>query len=307
MWRHAATYAIDEHGDMTEARSHFQRGLRFCKNSKELWLSYARTELTYISKIITRQQILGLVDLKIKQENGGDLDDPDADVIALPTITAQDVDPTLRAMDDADGDALQSLLKTPALSGAIPIAIFDAATAHIDDVAFSGQFFDLVWDLQSIPCSTKIAQHVLHHLKSKYPNDPVTLDCCIRQPMLAISPATVEFPVALGNAFTRLKSSLDDHCSVSLIRRTVCWVSQYLKLDLDESVGAALRALLLRTFTKFKSLVKTSHDPSGDDIASMLELVAGNAPDVVVAMLPWALDVWPSNERLIRSRDTLPP
>ena len=305
VWRYAARYAIDEHGDMTEARSHFQRGLRFCTNSKELWLSYARAELNYMLKIITRQQILGLIDLKTEQKNGGDLDDPNADIVALPAITAQDVDPSLRATDDADGDALQALLKTPALSGAIPIAIFDAATAHFGDVDFSGKYFDLICDLQSIPCSPKLSQHVLDHMKTNYPNDPVTLDCFIRQPLVGISPQTVEFPQALSVTFTRLTSSLDDHLSIGLAHKTALWVSQYLKQELNESVRAALQALLLRTLTSYKSFAKATDDASGDDSASIFELIARNATDVVASMLPWALDLWPSNERLIHLRDNL--
>ena len=248
---------------------------------------------------------MGLDDLKTEQKSGGDLDDPNADVVALPAITAQDVDPSLRATDDADGDAVQALLKTPALSGAIPIAIFDAATAHFGDVDFSGQYFNLICDFQSIPCSPKLSQHVLDHMKTKYPIDPVTLDCSIRQPMLGISSQTIGFPQALSVAFTRLTSSLDNHFSIGLVYKTVFWVSQYLKQELNDSVRAALQASLLRTLTNYKSFTKASDDASGDGSASILQLIARDATDVVASILPWALDLWPSNERLIRLRDNL--
>lgn len=60
LWTYAAQFAMEENGDMTEARSYMQRGLRFCKNSSALWLQYAKLELVYIAKIAARRQILGV-------------------------------------------------------------------------------------------------------------------------------------------------------------------------------------------------------------------------------------------------------
>ena len=60
VWIYAAQFAMDVHADMTEARSYMQRGLRFCKNSKKMWLEYAKLEILYIAKIAARRCVLGL-------------------------------------------------------------------------------------------------------------------------------------------------------------------------------------------------------------------------------------------------------
>ena len=289
---------------MTEGRSYFQRGLRFCKSSKDLWLFFARSELNYISKITARQQILGLTRSKTKQIDGGDLEGSSADMIALPKLTPRDVDPTLRADKEPDKDALQVFLKTPALSGEIPTAIFDAASAHFGGVEFSMQFFNLLCDLGSNPCSLKISQHVIDQMSATDPRNPIAVDCWIRQPLIGVSINTADFPGALSNVFTRLTSSLDNEPSVSLVQKTASWIVRYLERDLDGSVKTALCAMLLRTLTKYKSIINENSDPTGDATASMLELAFPNATDIVEEMLPWALASWPSNEKLIRLEET---
>ena len=60
LWIYAAKYSLDDHADMSQARSYMQRGLRFCKSAKTLWIQYAKLELIYIAKLVARQQILGL-------------------------------------------------------------------------------------------------------------------------------------------------------------------------------------------------------------------------------------------------------
>ena len=297
VWILAANYAIEEHGDMTEARSYMQRGLRFCKTSEKLWLSYARLELIVISKIVARQQILGLRDLKGSQEKPEIIDDPNADTIALPAVTQNDINPELKD-GDVNEDALRALEATPALSGAIPIAVFDTAANQFQSAEFARHFFNLVSDFGSIPCCARIVQHILEWLNSTAPNDAVTLDCWIREPLTGVSERTAAFPEALGSAFVRLKSSLDDHPSPELVQKTVFWILSYFKHDLDQSVKAALQALLLRTLTKYTSIADKSTDPSGNFSASMLESASGDAAEAIREVLPWALEVWPANERL---------
>lgn len=60
IWIYAASNALNVKDDLTEARSYMQRGLRFCKHSKDLWLEYAKLEMLYVSKIAARSRVLGL-------------------------------------------------------------------------------------------------------------------------------------------------------------------------------------------------------------------------------------------------------
>jgi U3 small nucleolar RNA-associated protein 6 len=108
--------------DITNARSYMQRGLRFCKNSEYLWLEYAKLETIYVGKIAGRRKILGLdVDhSKTEAVNGGD---EDVDMITLPQVTAEDINPSLAQDDGVDEVALQNLASAPILTGAIPLAV----------------------------------------------------------------------------------------------------------------------------------------------------------------------------------------
>ncbi|KAI4149047.1 MAG: hypothetical protein LQ340_004805 [Diploschistes diacapsis] len=241
VWIHAAKFAIDEHGDMAEARSFMQRGLRFCKGSRTLWLSYFRLELVYIAKVIRRQQILGLTGSGTAEKEFEDLDNPEADIVALPAVTQRDMGPSVATNEVVDRNALQALRATPALSGAIPIAIFDAAMNQFNGTSFAGEFVDLICNFDTIPCCVKVLQHVLDYLEKIDPSGSVTLDCWIRQPLIGVFHTTAQLAQALGVVFSRLRSSLDDHPSSNLVQRTVSWVSSYVQRDLDDSVKAVLR------------------------------------------------------------------
>ena len=106
---------------MIEARSYMQRGLRFCRDSEEMWLTYAKLELLYISKIHARQKVLG-----VRNKEGtnapieGDADE-EADMIALPNLTAEDLNGNTEVAQEGTA-RLDKLSLSPALSGAIPIA-----------------------------------------------------------------------------------------------------------------------------------------------------------------------------------------
>lgn len=305
VWIHAAKFAIDEHGDMAEARSFMQRGLRFCKGSRTLWLSYFRLELVYIAKVIRRQQILGLTGSGTAEKEFEDLDNPEADIVALPAVTQRDMGPSVATNEVVDRNALQALRATPALSGAIPIAIFDAAMNQFNGTSFAGEFVDLICNFDTIPCCVKVLQHVLDYLEKIDPSGSVTLDCWIRQPLIGVFHTTAQLAQALGVVFSRLRSSLDDHPSSNLVQRTVSWVSSYVQRDLDDSVKAVLRALLLRTLVKCRLVSNERTDPAGDFTASLLETASKNAKVETMAMLPWALDTWPSNQRLLGLQDAL--
>ena len=298
IWILAASYAVEELGDMTEARSYMQRGLRFCKASRDMWLSYARLEMAFISKIVARQTILGLRGAKGNYSGTNESDDLSADTIALPSITPRDFNSNTKNGHEVDEGALRLLDATPALSGAIPMAVFDAAMDQLQSPEFAEQFFNLTLDFNNTPCSIKIAQHVLDRLESVAPNNPITLNCRVRQPLIGIPIGKAEFPAALGSAFTLLTSALESHPTMSLVQKTVLWISWYLKKGSEETIQAALQAMLLRSVLSYQTFVNTTLDPSGDFSACLLELILEVSEEVAERFLPWALDAWPENKRL---------
>lgn len=296
VWIYAATYAHDEHGDMTESRSYMQRGLRFCKNSKEMWLTYAKLELLNISKIMARQKILGLS--HNKTENIEQVpDDPDGDMIALSGLGADYVGSSPGA-PGASTEDLNALTKTPMLSGAIPIAVFDAAMAHFSDVEVGGQFFDLTCQFPSLPCAKRILGHISDRLMAKDSSDPIALDCFIREPIVGISSSSSAFAQGLESTFARLNSSLIGDSSGQLFRKTVAWMLEYLTKDLNENLDQALIAMLFKTLTLCKTSRLTTNDFSGDTIAAMLEPAVRSKPNIG-QLMSLVLEIWPANERLL--------
>ena len=237
LWIYAAKSVLDDHADMSQARSYMQRGLRFCKSARILWIQYAKLEMIYVAKIVARQQILGLDNAgqRSKAVEGPSLDDTDADMIALPQITEEDINPGT-ADDEANENALQTLNSTPALSGAIPLAIFDAAMKnfHNDDL-FGAEFYEMVSEFQNAPCLRRILGHVVETLRVHKPDSPRTQICYIKFPTAGIQVTSPEFPRALGSSLARLKES--QPLSNNLAQDLVNWLTPIAETeDLDPAL-----------------------------------------------------------------------
>lgn len=298
VWIYAAAYAIDEQGDMTEARGYMQRGLRFCKRSRNLWLEYAKLELMYIAKIIGRQRILGLNQGQ-QHEAIPAKEDSDADMISLPTLTAEDINPNLRVEDDGDQDALQNLNATPALSGAIPIAIFDASMEQFKDDTFGESFFAMVGEFQHIPCVTIILQHIADQLSVLFPSSPLAIDCFNRQPIMGVEPTSPLFPDLLRTTINRLKSSMEDIPSLVLAERTISWMLPYLNSKLETNLCTVIKAILTRVTGYYMTTCKKLEQGSIEDVARILgELQEHGLEKDEPLMLPWALEKWSTDDRL---------
>lgn len=221
LWIYAAKYVMDDHADMSQARSYMQRGLRFCKSARTLWIQYAKLELIYIAKLVARQRILGLDETRQSQPVLDDQDDIDADMITLPQITSEDINPT-RGDDEVDQQALQNLNATPALSGAIPLAIFDSAMKNFNnDDRFAFDFYMMVTEFEEAPCLRKILDHVVETMRAHKPTSPQTQICYVLSPTAGIRVTSPEFPRALGDSLARLKES---PMTPDLAREVVNWL-----------------------------------------------------------------------------------
>lgn len=253
LWIYAAKYALDEHADMTQARSYFQRGLRFCKSQKNIWIQYGKLECIYIAKLFTRRRILGL-DQPAKAPSAPDntLDDTDANVIALPVITAEDINPTLDGNDDVDEGALEALSATPALSGAIPMAIFDAAMKQFDDnPALAHSYFDTVLEFEDLPCLQKVLGHIVDKQVATSPTSHHTGICHIRLPTTGIKVTSPDFPRAFGISLSHMKNyDMKD----SLAQDLVQWLQP---MSENEDLDPALRTVIAATLQRAQGALVT--------------------------------------------------
>ncbi|KAJ5156003.1 RRNA processing protein Utp6 [Penicillium capsulatum] len=244
LWIYAAKAVLDDHADMSQARSYMQRGLRFCKSTRALWIQYAKLELIYIAKLVARQRILGLGETSQQArpaEEAGP-DDLDADMLTLPQITAEDINPT--GDDDEEADqAVQNLNNTPALSGAIPLAIFDAAMKNFNgDDLFGLEFYNMATEFQEVPCVSKILDHVVETMQTHKPTSFRTRICFIKLPTAGVSVTSPEFPRALGSSLGRLKES--QPLSSDLAQEVVNWLQP---LTEQEDLDPALKTVLVST------------------------------------------------------------
>ncbi|KAI9754084.1 MAG: cytosolic factor, phosphatidylinositol/phosphatidylcholine transfer protein [Chaenotheca gracillima] len=246
-WILAARHAIEVQTDMTSARSYMQRGLRFCKSSKLLWLEYAKLEMSYIAKIAARRKILGIEGSNSTSEKPQDVN-PDVDAVAL--VGPEDVDPSSSKDAPADQEALQTLSSTPALTGAIPLAVFDAAMKQFqNDEALALNFFDLFADFRDVPCLPTLLQHVVNQRLGVAPTAPTTLICHIRQPFAQIDYRSAEAPGALSVSLSRLRPSFEETPrKAEFIEQAILWLHSLLQLkDLDEDIYRVLRSTLRQT------------------------------------------------------------
>lgn len=245
LWIYAAKYAMEDHADMTQARSYFQRGLRFCKSQRNIWIQYGRLECIYIAKLFARRQILGL-DQPTKNNSAPTQPiDGEEDMIALPTITSEDVNPTAEKDDGLDEAALETLNATPALTGAIPMAIFDAAMEELgDNVIFAQEFFNMVFAFEDLPCLRKILDHIVTRQTTKSPSNYRTAICHIKLPIAGLKITSPEFPRALGTALSHMKKY---QMEPNLARELVEWLTPLFENEeLDPALHKVVEITLAR-------------------------------------------------------------
>lgn len=228
-----------------------QRGLRFCKNERNLWLQYAKLEMIYVAKIAARRKILGLDVLRTTKEIDSS-HDADADMIALPEITAEDINPDLKKdMEAVDEEALQKLSSTPALTGAIPMTIMDTAMNHFqNDPILVERFFTLFAEFPSVDCTRKLLDHCvsqLERISSSNPKANLSLAyCTAASDFVGVDSTSAEFPLALGKTLQGFKRAraANKEAEAGIATRAVLLLLPILARDedLDEGVVAVLDA-----------------------------------------------------------------
>lgn len=242
LWIYAAEFAMDENGDMTEARSYMQRGLRFCKSSRTMWLEYARLEMSYIAKLHARREILGIAAGETQRST--ESAEEDENVLQLPKLTAMDVNPDTEG-DEINSTALQNLDTTPAMSGAIPIAIFDAAMAHFQDPAFAMDFFGMVTEYENLGACRRIAEHIEASLMKDYAPDWHSQLCHVQLPVVSIPADSPAFVPAFREVLKRLKTAREETDTTRFVPSANSWLQRLLDTpDLDQAIKTVGDAVL---------------------------------------------------------------
>ncbi|KAI9731970.1 MAG: U3 snoRNP protein [Cirrosporium novae-zelandiae] len=287
LWIWASQYVFQDQADMSEARSYMQRGLRFCQSSSKLWLEYAKLEMIYITKITARQQILGLTEAQKKGPEILTPDNLDADIVVLPQVTAEDVNPSLATNNSADQVALQNLDATPALSGAIPLAIFDAGMKQFqNDDVLGLAFFDMFSEFENVPCLQKLLQHVVEYLLTTSPKRPSTKYCYIRQPTIGVQVDSPEFAVALGSSLSKLKEQRENSQQPwKFAQLVISWLTSYLQIEsLDQGLRKVIMVTLQRIAKDLESL-ETDTKVTWSDYTTVISTVNKAKLDTIAKTL----------------------
>ncbi|KAI9745982.1 MAG: U3 snoRNP protein [Claussenomyces sp. TS43310] len=251
LWLYAAKWTLEIEADMNGARSYMQRGTRFCTRSKDLWIEYARLEMIFLAKISLRRRILGLDAPMTAKSNdevmiaqGSDGFSSSADVIAVPGADTYTMQASSMDGVKVDGEAVDDPMTTPALNGAIPLAIFeDARNQPFYNAGVGEDFFNMFAIFTQVACQGKLLDHVLSSMVESYPSEAATCGCTIRQPLIGIDPKTADFPVALGSALERLKLSMENvNDKAQLSKKTAAWIEPILAIEnIDPDIRQVLK------------------------------------------------------------------
>lgn len=201
LWIYAAQFVMEEHGDMTEARGYMQRGLRFCKGKRKIWIQYARLEMMYIAKIHARREILGIEQKLPEQKQIANETDMEAAKAAVQDIAQEEE-------QGVDQTALEQLDSIPAQGGAIPIAIFDAAMSHFhNDNILAEQYVDMLHDFDSVPAAQKVLVHIWEELCRGEDVHWIRHACEVQLPIFGVPVSSSNYPSAFRESLKRLRNA----------------------------------------------------------------------------------------------------
>ncbi|KXS94205.1 hypothetical protein AC578_9962 [Pseudocercospora eumusae] len=253
LWVLAAKHYAETQGDMGTARNYMHRGLRFCKDQPKLWLEYLKLEMVYLAKIAARRKILGLDE---KHEQTVDVDE---NMIALPTITADDFEPASdhedakRGVEEVNEDWLKRLENAPAFTGGIPIAIFDSSMKQLGSKApeAAEQYFDLISTFDQVPSTPKILNHILDWLRQNAPNSVEFIMTEAKRELFSIDSTSGDFPQALSKSLAKINAGstrLQDKQQPALSEKAVLLLVQLAENadEMDQDIRKVLEVSIKR-------------------------------------------------------------
>ena len=281
LWIYAARCSSDEQSDISEARSHMQRGLRFCERSPRMWLEYGRLELIFIAKLEGRRQVLGLTQADEVREGHVKLQEtPMDDVIVLPTISAGEFG-AVPSLEKEDQTVLEKIEASPILSGAVPMTVYNEAMKHLyGSDTFSLDFYDMVAEYVDLACQPTILNCILDTVRSQGPQTAAIMIRWIRQPIIGIELVSATFPSALEIALSRIKTAMTDLEDVvaktELCRRLVEWFLSLLAMkDIDQGLETILELTLRKVWSQYMINTGYRYGDQASQVETLLEGPSG--------------------------------
>lgn len=305
LWVYAANHVMEQSHDIIAARSYMQRGLRFCRESKQLWLQYAKLEMAYVASIAVRGQVLGMNKNRATEQVVSNIDGEHDHEFTNPESTPPEMNSNFQAVEFIDRSVLKSLEVLPVVSGAIPIAIFDAAMKRFGgDVTIGEEFFDVIAQFHEVPHTGKILQHITTYLLNTASSSPAALSCFIRQPLVCIEAASPRFPGALGTAIDRLNSTRqestifaglkEDPLSRSLLSQKImkCMLS-LISDSLDPDITKAIAVTLKRLWNQYRlDIEQAGGSNSGPFVDIFISFQEKGFADMVNPSKTLAMRLW---------------
>ncbi|SCU94389.1 LADA_0G08240g1_1 [Lachancea dasiensis] len=150
IWVSCAKYEYEVHANFKSCRTVFQNGLRFNPDSTMLWFEYVKFELNFITKLINRRKVMGLInereqalDLQAQEEEStpqeesetrlNEIADDDDNLAFAKPSTGDAMKDKLNELPEADMDMLGNEDTNPALRGDIALTIFDVAMKNLGE------------------------------------------------------------------------------------------------------------------------------------------------------------------------------
>lgn len=219
-WLLAAKYEFETNANAKGARDLYQRALRFNPESLRLWLSYAQFELTYVSKLLARRKVMGLLTDQQQHDDLQESADQLQKRLAAPAVDGIEAneDSIALAADDGDDDALKAHLallpeadinvlgnpdSNPVLKGDIALTVFDLCVPELCKHAgkdnketctfeMATQFLDMFDKFDNLN-RAHLYLHVLTYLQTHYPasSETVMLDITLPLRNVAVTDASL--------------------------------------------------------------------------------------------------------------------
>lgn len=137
VWISCAKYEYEVHANFKSCRVVFQNGLAFNPDVPKLWFEYVKFELNFITKLINRRKVMGLInereqelDMLKEQDKAKDGDEESA--ITAPS-TGDTMKDKLNELPEADMNMLGNEETNPALRGDIALTIFDVCMHRLGE------------------------------------------------------------------------------------------------------------------------------------------------------------------------------
>lgn len=262
-WISAAKYEFEDNSNAKGARILLQRGLRFNAESLKLWLNYAKFELSYVSRLLARRQVLGLITEKQQNEQEqGEQGGKSDDVIELPEVTQEELGKQLNHLPEADMNMLGNPDTNPALRGDVALTIFDVAmvalvklvppsstvvTKQSKTFQVAESFLKLFDQFTQLNRS-HLCGHVIKHLMHEYPADNKSWMLEVTLPVRHTSIEEKEFTHNLQlcvNKFLGFRAKVGDAASKQQLTQSFVGFLQEFNTA-DASTQSILEAIVMR-------------------------------------------------------------